>query len=88
MGCVLQTCWWCEVVTWEALFEMESFDPKGVESADAAATLVVDLAKAFEKVQLTVDWQRAVWFKFPQSANNFPSSYRAREKVKVCRFIV
>ena len=43
-----------EVVAWEALLEMENLDPKGSENEDAAATLVVDLAKAFEKVQSIV----------------------------------
>ena len=38
------------------LLEMESLKPKGGEKANAAATLVVDLAKAFEKVQFNAVW--------------------------------
>ena len=36
----------------KALLEMESVDLAGRDSADVAATSVVDVAKAFEKVQL------------------------------------
>ena len=43
-----------EVAVWEALLEMENLVPKGGENATAAATLVVDLANAFKKVQLVV----------------------------------
>ena len=54
-----------EVAAWEALLEMESLDPKGGKYTNSAATLVVVLAKAFEKVQLVVLWHWDMWFKFP-----------------------
>ena len=43
-----------EDVAWEALLEMESVDLVGGENADVAASSVVDVRKAFEKVQLFV----------------------------------
>ena len=56
-----------EVAAWDALLETESSDPQGGENANAAA-LGVELAKAFEKVQLTVVSQWTMWFRFPRRA--------------------
>ena len=50
-----------EVAAWDALLETESSDPEGGETADAAA-LDVELAKASEKIQITVVWQCAMVF--------------------------
>ena len=40
--------------------------PRGGENTNAAATCVVDVARASERVQLSVVWQRAMWLKFPR----------------------
>ena len=50
-----------EVAAWSALLETESSDPEGGENANAAA-LVVELAKASEKIQITVVWQDVMVF--------------------------
>ena len=51
---------------WDPLPERGSMDSRGGEDAHAAAILVVDLAKAFQKVQLMAVWQWVLWFKFPR----------------------
>ena len=47
-------------VAWEALFEMVSFDLKAGKEKQGAVSLVVDIASAFEKVQIVVVWQQAM----------------------------
>ena len=46
----------------EALLEMEKFDSNVEEIDQGAVTLVVDFAKAFEKVQLQVVWAWSMHF--------------------------
>ena len=41
---------------WEILMEMDSFDGKAKEGEQGAVALVLDLAKAFERVSLPVVW--------------------------------
>ena len=41
---------------WEILVEMERFDGKAKEGKQGAVALVLDLAKAFERVSLPVVW--------------------------------
>ena len=50
---------------------------KGGENTEAAATLAVDLAQAFEKVQLIVVWQ---WANSPQRVLRVLCGYFAHER--------
>ena len=59
-----------EVAAWDASLDMESLDFNWSENADAAASLVVYLAKAFKKVRLFAVWQWSVRLKFLQSVKN------------------
>ena len=43
--------WDAGVAAWEELFDMESLDPKGGGTTNAAAVFVVDFAKGFDKVR-------------------------------------
>ena len=49
---------------WETLLEVERFDFKAAEMNQGAITLVLDLAKAFERVGLPVVWAWATHFNF------------------------
>ena len=51
---------------WEVLMEMERFNCKAKEEDQAALSLVLDLAKAFERVSLPVVWAWATYFSFPR----------------------
>ena len=55
-------CGIAETVGWETLLEMETLDLQESQNSIGATTLVVDLAKAFEKVQLNLAWQWAMCF--------------------------
>ena len=46
--------------------EMERFDGKAKEGEKVAVALVLDLAKAFERVSLPVVWAWATHFSFPR----------------------
>ena len=46
--------------------EMERFDGKAKEEDQGAVALVLDLAKAFERVSLPVVWAWATHFSFPR----------------------
>ena len=46
--------------------EMERFDGRGKEEDQGAVALVLDLAKAFERVSLPVVWAWATHFSFPR----------------------
>ena len=71
------------------MLELESLDPEGGENVNTAATLVVDLVEAFEKVQLIVVWNWATWFQVPAKiVNSSLWILCAREKVKEWRFIL
>ena len=51
---------------WEGLLEMEKHNYNAEEMHGGAVTFAVDVAKAFQKVQLKVVWASAVHFGFPQ----------------------
>ena len=51
---------------WEILLEMERFNGKAKEEDQGALALVLDLAKAFERVSLPVVWAWATHFSFPR----------------------
>ena len=51
---------------WEILLEMERFSGKAKEEDQGAVALVLDLAKAFERVSLPVVWAWAAHFSFPR----------------------
>ena len=51
---------------WENLMEMERFNGKAKEEYQGAVALVLDLAKAFERVSLPVVWAWATHFSFPR----------------------
>ena len=51
---------------WENLMEMERFSGKAKEEDSGAWALVLDLAKAFERVSLLVVWAWATHFSFPR----------------------
>ena len=51
---------------WEIFMEMERFDGKAKEGEQGAVALVLDLAKAFERVGLPVVWAWATHFCFPR----------------------
>ena len=50
----------------EILLEMERFNGKAKEEDQGALALVLDLAKAFERVSLPVVWAWATHFSFPR----------------------
>ena len=50
---------------WEVLMEMERFNGKAKAEEQGAVALVVDLAKAFERVSLLVVWAWATHPSFP-----------------------
>ena len=50
----------------EVLMEMERFKGKAEEEDQGASALVLDLAKAFERVSLPVVWAWATHFSFPR----------------------
>ena len=51
---------------WEAMMEMERFMGKAKAEDQGALALVLDLAKAFERVSLLVVWAWATHFSFPK----------------------
>ena len=51
---------------WEILMDMERFYGKAKEEDQGAVALVLDLAKALERVSLPVVWARATHFIFPR----------------------
>ena len=51
---------------WEVLMEMKRFNGRAKADDQGAATLVLDLAKAFERVGLLVVWAWATHFCFPK----------------------
>ena len=51
---------------WEILIEMERFSGKAKEEYQGALALVLDLAKAFERVSLPVVWAWATHVSFPR----------------------
>ena len=51
---------------WEILIEMERFNGKAKEEDQGTLALVLDLAKAFERVSLLVVWAWATHFRFPR----------------------
>ena len=52
---------------WEVLMEMETFSGKAKAEEQGAVALVLDLAKAFERVSLPVVWAWATHFGFPSA---------------------
>ena len=50
---------------WEVFMEMERSNGKAKEEEHGALALVLDLAKAFERVSLPVVWAWATHFSFP-----------------------
>ena len=55
-----------ERIAWEALLQVETYNNNVEDIDQGAVTLVVDLAKALEEVQLEVVWAWAAHFGFPQ----------------------
>ena len=53
---------------------------KGGQISEGATTLVVDLAKAFEKVHLAVAWSWAMYYGFRQSVHTVLCGYFAHER--------
>ena len=51
---------------WEMLMEMERFNGKADDEDQGAVALVLELAKAFERVSLPVVWAWATHFSFPK----------------------
>ena len=51
---------------WEILLEMERFIGQAREEDQGALALVLDVAKAFERVSLPVVWAWATHFSFPR----------------------
>ena len=51
---------------WEILMEMDRFGGRAKEEEQGAVALVLDLAKAFERVSLLVVWAWAMHFSFPR----------------------
>ena len=52
-----------ERTVWETSLEMESFDHRAAEKDQSASALVLDLAKAFQRVSLPVVWAWATHFR-------------------------
>ena len=55
-----------ERTAWETLLEVERFDYRTRAMGQGAITLVLDLAKVFERVSLTVVWAWATHFNIRQ----------------------
>ena len=53
-------------LVWEVLMEMERFKCRAGEEDHGVVALVLDLAKAFERVSLPVVWAWATHFSFPK----------------------
>ena len=51
---------------WEVLMDMERFNGKAKAEEQGAVALVLDLAKAFERVSIPVVWAWATHFSFPR----------------------
>ena len=51
---------------WEVLMEMERFNGRGKAEEQGAVALVLDLAKAFERVIFLVVWAWVTHFSFPR----------------------
>ena len=51
---------------WEILMEMKRFNGRAKAEKQGAVALVLDLAKAFERVSLPVVWAWATHFSFPR----------------------
>ena len=52
---------------WEVLMEMERFNGKANAEDQGAVALILDLAKAFERVSLPAVWAWATHFSFPRN---------------------
>ena len=62
------------------MLEMETLDLKFGQDSKGATTLVVDFAKAFEKVQLSVVWQWAKQIDHPHRVLRVLSGHFAHER--------
>ena len=59
---------------------MESFDHEAGQEEQGAVSLVVDPAKAFERVQVAVVWRCAMYFRCPQGECRFLCRYFAQKR--------
>ena len=64
-----------ERTVWETLLEMERFEQHAGEKGQGAFALVLDLAKAFERVCVPVVWAWATHFRFPKNFLRVPCGY-------------
>ena len=64
-----------ERTVWETLLEMERFEQHTGEKGQGAFALVLDLAKAFERVCVPVVWAWATHFRFPKNFLRVPCGY-------------
>ena len=70
---------------WQILMEMDRFDEKAQEEDQGALALVLDLAKAFERVSLPVVWAWATHFSFPRKILRVPCGYfEHQRRVQMC----
>ena len=65
---------------WEVLMEMERFVGKAKEGEQGAVALVLDLAKAFERVSLPVVWEWATHFSFTRKILRLHCGYFEHQK--------
>ena len=65
---------------WEVLMEMERFIGKAKAEDQGAVALVLDLAKALERVRLLVVWARATHFCFPRKTLRVLCGYFERQR--------
>ena len=74
-------------MVWEIWMEMDRFYGKAKEEDQGAVALVLDLAKAFERVSLLVVWAWATHFSFPRKTLRVLCGYsehQRREQFERC----
>ena len=72
-----------QCAVWEILMEMERFKYQAGEEDLGAVALVLDLAKAFERVSLLVVWAWAAHYSFPSKILRVLCGFRAPEESAV-----
>ena len=65
---------------WEIMMEMEKFNEQAKEEDQVAVALVLDLAKAFERVSFPVVWAWATHFSFPRNILRVLCGYFDRQR--------
>ena len=69
-----------QLMVWEILMEMERYNGSAKEEDQGAVALVLDLAKAFERVSLPVFWAWATHLIFPRKILRVLCGYFAHQR--------